>query len=243
MLGARNTIGAAVLLTALLAGCGGSDDDTTDASASPDASTTSPTTSVPGADSTGTTVADTAPSTMAPTSAPATTPPPTTTPATTASSTPPATVSSTVMPSPSGEATAVVEIDGERFEFLVIQCLRDQPSVFGDQIIEMTLDGVPVDTPDELIEPLLGVMDPDTDMLPLLEPVLEFGPALTVSRFEGGGDYVVVYDLADIEYLSDPDPLAAEARFLDVPDGDSGITVTGATTSDGSPVTVTATCP
>lgn len=237
--------GLVLVAAAVVVGCGSSGDDDESAPSTP--SNTAPadgaTTSAPATTTPATTAAPT--TTPTTTAAPATTAASATTAATTtpATTTPVTIPAEPTTPASDGSATAVVDIGGERFEFRVIQCLRDQPSVFGDQIIDMTLDGVPPDTPDELIEPLLGVMDPDTDMLPLLEPVLEYGPALTVSRFEGGGDYLVVYDLADIEYLSDPDPLAPDGRFLEVPDGDSGITITGATTSDGSPVTVTATCP
>ena len=142
-----------------------------------------------------------------------------------------------------GSAAAVVEIGAERFEFRVIRCLRNRPSVLGDQRIDITLDGVPPDTPDDLIEPLLDAIDRDTDVLPLLEPVLEYGPALTISRFEDGGDSLVVYDLADVEYVSDPNPLSNDARFLSISDGDSDIVIAGATTSDGSPLAVAATCP
>ena len=85
--------------------------------------------------------------------------------------------------------------------------------------------------------------DPNDKTAPLLEPVLEYGPALTVSRFEGGGDYAVVYDLGEIEYLSDPDPLSPDARFLGVGDGDTGTPVAGATTSDGRPMAIAATFP
>lgn len=232
----------ALTAAVVMVGCGGSDDDATSTDPAPASTAPAGISSTPPTTSAGTkpdTTTAPAPATTAPATAP-----PATTSDTAAVTTTPATIpGEPTTPASDGSATAVVDIGGERFEFRVIQCLRDEPSVFGDQIIDMTLDGVPIDTPDELVEPLLGVMDPDTDMLPLLEPVLEYGPALTVSRFEGGGDYLVVYDLADIEYLSDPDPLAPDARFLDVPDGDSGITITGATTSGGEPVTVSATCP
>ena len=228
---------AVVGLTGLvvLAGCGGDDGTTTTDAAPAPSSTTAVTTS----DTPAEIPVDTsAPTTAVPSTAIAPTAPPSTAaPSTTSGATEPAPAN------PSTGGTATVAVGDERFEFMVIQCFRDRPSVFGDQIIDITIDGIAPDTPPELIEPLLGVMDPDTDLFPLIEPVLEYGPALTVSRLEDGGDYVAVYDLDTIEYLSDPDPLDAGARFLEVPDGGSGITVTGSSTSGGQSLELTATCP
>jgi hypothetical protein len=218
-------------IVVLAAACGGSEDSsttTTDSTAAP--ATTQPATTEP-------------PATEPPaTTRPATTEPPATTqPETTAA---PATTQPATTEPPTGAAgTAVVEVGGDRFEFRVTQCLRGRPSAFGDTIIDVTLDGVPVDTPQELIDPLLGEIDPELDLFPLVEPVAEFGPLLSVSRFEGGGDYVVVYDLDVIEITSDPDPMSSDSRFLDVPDGETGITISGATTAGGAPLTLSATCP
>ena len=249
MRGSARRIGFALTAAVVVIGCGGSDDDasadSTPASSAPAVSSATPATTTPVTETTA------APATTAP---PATTPvtTPTTTSASTAATTPDTAAATTfavtipsepTSPPGDGPATAVVEVGDERFEFRVTQCLFDRPSAFGDQLIEMTLDGVPPDTPGELIEPLLGAIDPDTDLLPLIEPVLEYGPALTVSRFEGAGDYLVVYDLADIEYVSDRDPLSPDARFLSFPDGDSGIPIAGATTSGGIPMAIAATCP
>ena len=227
----RSTLMVATLLAASV-GCGESDDSTEPADESAATTAAPPATEAPSSQPSATTPPDTGPVETAP--------PDETTPRPTEpqSSEPVGTV-----PAASGAGTAVVDVGGDRYEFRVTQCLRDRPSVFGDTIIDMTLDGVPVGTPQELIDPLLGEMDPDTDLIPLVEPVAEYGPLLTVSRFDGGGDYVVVYDLDTIEILSDPDPLSPDSRFLQVPDGDVGITISGATTADGAALTLTATCP
>lgn len=225
----------AIASTVVVAACGGGDDETAATS------TTDPI-------ETGSTATE--PSTTEPTpTEPTTTEPTTTEPSGTEPDAPTTTGGTTTEPEPdatappAGEAgTATVEVGGQRYEFRVIQCLRDRPGAFDDTVIEFTLDGVPVDTPQELVDPLLGEIDPDTDLLPLVEPVAEFGPLLSVSRFEDGGDYVVVYDLDTIEIASDPDPLAVDARFLDVPDGD-GATVSGVATAGDGTLTLSATCP
>lgn len=210
----------AIASTVVVAACGGGDDETAATS------TTDPIET----GSTATEPSTTEPSRTEPDA-------PTTTAGTTTEPEPDATA-----PPGGASGTATVEVGGERYEFRVIQCLRDRPGAFDDTVIEFTLDGVPVDTPQELVEPLLGEIDPDTDLLPLVEPVAEFGPLLSVSRFEGGGDYVVVYDLAALEITSAPDPLAPDARFLEVPDGD-GVTVSGTTTAGDGTLTLSATCP
>ncbi len=137
--------------------------------------------------------------------------------------------------------TAAVEVDGDRFEFVVIQCLRDQPSPLTGDVIEFQLDGVPVATPPELVERLLGVIASDADVLAELEPVVEFGPILSVTRLAAGGDLVAVTDLAAVEYVSDPDPTVT--RFAEVGTGTSGAVVSATTTAGGLPLTVHATCP
>ena len=242
---ASKTIGRALMVSALTlagAGCGGSDESTepaeepaaaTATTDAPDVASTQPAATAP-------------PATASPETAPAetasveTAPPAETTPV---GSTPATTDPVTSVPAPSGAGIAVVDVGGDRYEFRVTQCLRDRPSAFGDTTIDMTLDGVPVDTPQELIDPLIGEIDPDIDLFPLVEPVAAYGPLLSVSRFDGGGDYVVVYDLDVVEITSDPDPLSPDSRFLDVPDGEAGITISGATTADGAPLMVSATCP
>lgn len=231
---ARRTIVVSVVVIA--AACGGSDDD-----ADQDAAESTPdTTAAP------TTQPNTTPTTQ-PTTTPSTTGAASVAPATTTPATPVPTRANTEAPTTTtattGTGAAVVEVGEQRYEFLVIQCLRDQPSVVGDQIIELTLDGVPPDTPADALDPLMGAMEPGADVMGLIEPVLEYGPALSVSRFEDGGDYVVLYDFDTIEFLSDPEPLSPDARFLDIPDGDAGITITGSTTTGGQPLTLTATCP
>ena len=238
---ASKTIGRALMLSALVvagAGCGGSDEPAEEPAAS------TATTDAP--DVASTQAAATAPPETAPaeTTTAETTPAETTPAETTPVETTPATTDPvTSVPAPSGAGTAVVDVGGDRYEFRVTQCLRNRPSAFGDTTIDMTLDAVPVDAPQELIDPLLGEIDPDVDLIPLVEPVAGYGPLLSVSRFDGGGDYVVVYDLDTLEITSDPDPLSPDSRFLDVPDGEAGITISGATTADGAPLTVSATCP
>jgi hypothetical protein len=137
--------------------------------------------------------------------------------------------------------TAVVEVAGDRFEFVVIQCVRDQPSPLTGDVIEFQLDGVPVATPDELVERLLGVIEADADVLAEIEPVVEFGPILSVTRLAAGGDLVAVTDLATIEAVSDPDPTTT--RFAEIGDESTGTTVSASTTADGRPMTVAAVCP
>jgi hypothetical protein len=137
--------------------------------------------------------------------------------------------------------TAVVELAGDRFEFVVIQCVRDQPSPLTGDVIEFQLDGVPAATPPELVERLLGVIEADADVLAEIEPVVEFGPILSVTRLAAGGDLVAVTDLASIEAVSDPDPTTT--RFAEIGAGTTGATVSASTTADGRPMTVAAVCP
>lgn len=147
------------------------------------------------------------------------------------------TTTSTAAPRTAG---AVVEVGDERYEFMIIQCLYDTPSAFGEGVIEFTADGVPLDTPPELIEPLMGVLGPDDDILALTGAVAEYGPLLSISQLDGGGDHVVVYDHADVMVVSDPDPLSVSARFLDITERGA---VQGETGADGATMTITATCP
>ncbi len=141
-----------------------------------------------------------------------------------------------------GAGGATVSHDGQQYEFVVIQCLRDEQS-FDQTVLELQADGVPVDTPPELLDDLLGAADADADVLALLEPVLEYGPVLSVSRAEGGGDFVAVFQTPDIIVQTDggvaDDP---SARFLDI--AEDGSTVAGTTTAvGGGEVALEMTCP
>ena len=89
---------------------------------------------------------------------------------------------------------------------MVIQCLRDVASPISDAVIEFQLDGVPSATPPDVIERLLGVIDAGDDVLAELQPVVEFGPVLSVTRLAGGGEVMSITDLDTIEISSDGDP-------------------------------------
>ena len=93
---------------------------------------------------------------------------------------------------------------------------EDTPSVITGDLVALALDGVPPETPPELIEPLLGVMDQDDDRLALLEPVLALGPILSVMRMDERGDLVQVTDAA-FEPISTGYDVADDPaqRFLD----------------------------
>ncbi|MFO7778124.1 MAG: hypothetical protein R6V28_07230 [Nitriliruptoraceae bacterium] len=101
-----------------------------------------------------------------------------------------------------GSRNARVEVGDEAFDFRVIQCLRYVPGLLGG-IVTFQLDGVPGDTPPELVEPLLGAAVPDSDIFELLGPVLEYGPILSVTRVEDGGDYIAVSLGGGEAYVSD----------------------------------------
>jgi hypothetical protein len=143
----------------------------------------------------------------------------------------------------SGVGLAVVDVDGARYEFMVIQCLRDVASPISDAVIEFQLDGVPAATPPEVVERLLGAIDAGDDVLGELEPVVEFGPILSVTRLAGGGELVSITDLDSIEISSDGDPTDPASRSLDVSDDAFGATVTGSTGTTAGLATVDATCP
>lgn len=146
-----------------------------------------------------------------------------------------------------GSGTATVQVDGETFTFRVIQCLRDVPSPMGGTVA-FQLDGVPTDTAPELVEPLLGPIDPDANFAERLEPVLEGGPILSVSRVADGGDVIAVSTALDSAYVTTADVTSVDARFLDISDAASGATVQGsaeATTPQGAnaQMSVDAVCP
>lgn len=142
-----------------------------------------------------------------------------------------------------GVGQAVVEVDADRYEFVVIQCLRDVTGPLSDTVIEFQLDAVPAATPPDTIENLLGVIGEDVDVLAELEPVVEFGPILSITQVAGGGEAFYITDLDTIEITSDGDPTDPATRSLDVSPEPVGARVTGITTADGRTVTVDATCP
>lgn len=144
-----------------------------------------------------------------------------------------------------GTGTARVEVGEESFDFQVIQCLRDVPGLLGG-IVAFQLDGVPIDTPPELAQPLLGVADPDADIVGLLRPVLEHGPILSVTRLDGGGDDVAVSLGEGEAYVSDG--ATSGDRYLDIGDEPEGAAVTREATVTVAPdasaaLSLRATCP
>lgn len=144
-----------------------------------------------------------------------------------------------------GSGTANVEVGDEAFDFRVIQCLRDVPGLLGG-VVTFQLDGVPGDTPPELVEPLVGVADPDSDIFELLGPVLEYGPILSVIRMEDGGDYIAVSLGGGEAYVSDD--IASGDQPFTIGDEPAGAAVAGETTvntPDGGslPMSLEATCP
>lgn len=146
-----------------------------------------------------------------------------------------------------GAGTATVQVDGQTFTFRVIQCLRDVPGFMGGTVA-FQLDGVPPDTAPELVEPLLGPIDPDADIRQRLAPVLEGGPVLSVSRVTDGGDMVALSTSLDAAYVTTPDVTSDAARYLDISDAASGASVVGtaeATTPQGTSaqLSVDAVCP
>ncbi len=142
-----------------------------------------------------------------------------------------------------GVGQAIVDVGGDVYEFVVIQCLRDVTGPLSDTVIEFQLDAVPAATPPDAVERLLGVIGEDVDVLAELEPVVEFGPILSITRVAGGGEAFYVTDLDTIEITSDGDPTDPASRSLDVSPDATGATVTGTSTANGLTVTIDATCP
>ena len=156
----------------------------------------------------------------------------------------PSSPATTVADAPAGGVgQAVVEVGADRYEFVVIQCLRDVTGPLSDAVIEFQLDGVPAATPPDVIEGLLGVIGDDVDVFAELEPVVEFGPILSITQLAGGGEAFYVTDLDTIEITSDGDPTEPASRSLDVSSDASGARVTGTSTAGGQTVAIDATCP
>lgn len=75
---------------------------------------------------------------------------------------------------------------------------------------------------------MIGIADPDLDIFELLGSVLEYGPVLSVTRLEDGGDYVAV-SLGDGEaHVSDGS--TSEDRYLAIGNEPAGAAVVGETT-------------
>ena len=125
--------------------------------------------------------------------------------------------------------------------------LRDTPSpLVDDVVVEFQLDGVPAATPPGVIEGLLGVVGADDDIMAALAPVVEYGPILSVTRLEGGGEQVFITDLGEIDITSDGDPTDPASRSLDITTGTGtdGVTfVTGSTSTAGGTLSIEAQCP
>jgi len=216
-----------VATTSLLLSCGGSDGSTTSSGTEPVAESVRETATTPETP----VVADSTPDDAAPEdttgAAPDTTGP-----------------SNTPEDASTGElGQAVVDVDADTYEFVVVQCLRDITGPFSDAVIEFQLDAVPTATPPDIVDNLLGVISEDVDVLAALEPVLEFGPILSITQIAGGGEVLFITDLDAIEITSDGDPTDPGARSLDVSSDPVGARVTGTTTAAGRTVTVDATCP
>ncbi len=129
--------------------------------------------------------------------------------------------------SEAGTGSATVQVDGETFTFRVIQCLRDVPGPMGGTVA-FQLDGVPPDTPADLIGPLMGPVDPDADVQGRLAPVFDVGPILSVSRVTDGGDFVAISTGPGDAYVTTANATSAAERYLEISDAPSGATVQGA---------------
>ncbi len=122
---------------------------------------------------------------------------------------------------------------------------RSEP-VFDDVFFEFQLDGVPAATPPELIEELLGVIDADDDVMEQLEPVVQYGPILSITRLADGGEQVFIADPGEIDITSDGEPTDPSSRSLDISTGTGpgGVTfVTGSTSTDRGTLSIDAQCP
>lgn len=135
---------------------------------------------------------------------------------------------------------AFVEVGGQRYGFVVIQCLRDVKSALSDVVIGFQLDGIPSATPPDVIKRLLGEIDAGDNVLAELQPVVKFGPILSITQVRGGGEQLAITDLDAIEIASVGDPAS---RSLKVTDDASGATVTGSSATSAGLASVTATCP
>lgn len=142
-----------------------------------------------------------------------------------------------------GIGQAVVEVGGHRYEFVVIQCLRDVKSPLSGAVIGFQLDGIPSATPPDVTKRLLGVIDADADVLGEIRSVVKFGPILSITQVTGGGELLSITDLDAIEIKSDGDPTSPASRSLKVSSGASGATVTGTSATSAGMATVSATCP
>lgn len=110
---------------------------------------------------------------------------------------------------------ATVTHDDTRYEFVVIQCLRDAPSAMSDDLVAFQADGVSPETPAEVVEDLVGLVDDDTDVMAALAPALEHGPVLSVTRLDDGGDQVAIVTSSE-PVVTTADPLDPAARFLEI---------------------------
>jgi len=138
---------------------------------------------------------------------------------------------------------ATVMRGDDHYEFVVIQCLRNVSSPLSGRVIEFQLDGVPAGTPAETVQRLLGVIEQGDNVTAELMPVVQYGPILSFTRLQDGGEQLAVTDLGDIMWTSDGSPLDAASRALDVTADESVPKVSGTTSSDGGTVTVDAVCP
>jgi len=124
-----------------------------------------------------------------------------------------------------------------------VQCLQNITRPGHERVIELQLDGVPVQTPAATIEQMQGTVDDPAATGKLLQKVVSAGPILSVTRLKNGGDLIGVSNLKDTNWITSPSVTERGKRFLKIDKTGSALKVTGESESGGEVVSLTAKCP
>lgn len=129
-----------------------------------------------------------------------------------------------------GDGTATATLGDAQYQFRVINCYEDVTSPLVGDNLPFLLEGVPPDAPEDLVDPLRGLLTADQieeldleGMQALLDPVLDHGPVLSVTRVEDDG----ASDLMSLQFEDGTIFQTDFGGFLDISGSGAGATVTG----------------
>ncbi len=162
-------------------------------------------------------------------------------------------------PVASGDGTATATVGGESYELRIIHCFVDAVSPLVGEEVAFIMDGVPLDAPDDAVEPLRGLLSAEDieeldeeRMRELTQPVLAHGPLLSVARLADDGES----DVMSLQFADGTVYQTDFGGFLEISGDGPGATVTGtaeatavniedpdAEAADPGPISLEATCP
>ncbi len=117
-------------------------------------------------------------------------------------------------------------------------------AVAGAAGLGLVADGVTAETPTEVVDALIGVVEAEQDVTGVVALAAMYGPTLRVERSATDGDLIAVVRADGTSELQAETSEDGAAQFLEISGSGPGATVTAsAVTGDGQVLTLDLTCP